>query len=162
MCTDAGKEVARSKKVMDNNGKEYTLFLAPKPIKGKPLDTTKMFDGQLQHLFKQVETSSKCGKHIVADKKKSSEANITRFRRFKQDFRSRRAGQRGGRFERISTPNPEAEVKDSHSAGTMETVPSRGNYQPRSHSPGQGTSRGVYPNATCSPHSKEISSRISS
>ena len=46
-CTDAGKEVARSKNVMDNDGKEYTLFLAPKPIKGKPPDKSKMFGGQL-------------------------------------------------------------------------------------------------------------------
>ena len=98
VCTDAGKEVARSKKVMDNDEKEYTLFLAPKPIKGKPLDSTKMFGGQIQHLFKQVETSSKCGKHMDPDKKKSSEVNATCFRRFRQDFRSRRADQRGGRF----------------------------------------------------------------
>ena len=38
VCTDAGKEVAWSKKVMDNDGKEYTWFLAPKPINGKPPD----------------------------------------------------------------------------------------------------------------------------
>ena len=52
LCTDAGKEVVRSKKVLDNDGNEYTLFLAPKPVKGKPLDKGKMFGGQLQYLFK--------------------------------------------------------------------------------------------------------------
>ena len=63
VSTDAGKEVTCSKNVLDNDGKEYTLFLVPKPIKGKPLDKGKMFGGQLQYLFKQVETSSKCEKH---------------------------------------------------------------------------------------------------
>ena len=29
VCTEAGKEVARSKKVINNDGMEYTLFLAP-------------------------------------------------------------------------------------------------------------------------------------
>ena len=75
VCTDAGKEVARS-------GKEYTLFLAPKPIKGKPPDTGKMSGGQLQYLFKQVETSSKCGKHMEGDKKKPTYMNTARFKRF--------------------------------------------------------------------------------
>ena len=69
MTTDAGKEVARSKKVMDNTGKEFTLFLAPKPIKGKPLDKTKMFSGQLPYLFKQEESSAKCRKHTSTAKK---------------------------------------------------------------------------------------------
>ena len=32
VCTDAGKEVTRSKKVLDNDGKEETIFLAPKPL----------------------------------------------------------------------------------------------------------------------------------
>ena len=82
VCTDAGKQVVRSKKVLDNNGKEYMLFLAPKPIKGKPLDKGKMFSGQLQYLFKQVETSSKCEKHMDADKKKSMDGNTSRFKRF--------------------------------------------------------------------------------
>ena len=95
--TDAGKEVARSK-VMDNDGKEYTLFLTPKPIKAKALDKTKMFGGQLQYLFQQVKTSSKCGKEMHADKKKLTEANTAHFRLFQQDFQSRRARQRGGRF----------------------------------------------------------------
>ena len=67
VCMDAGKEVARSKKVMDNDGKEYTLFLASKPIKGKPLDKSKMFGGQLQYLFKQVKTNSNCGKHMESE-----------------------------------------------------------------------------------------------
>ena len=32
VTTDAGKDVARSKKVTDNAGKEFTLFLSPEPI----------------------------------------------------------------------------------------------------------------------------------
>ena len=80
VCTDAG--VARSEKVLDNDGKEYTLFLAPKPIKGKPLDKGKMFGGQLQYLFKQVETSSKCGKHMDAEKKRNTNGNAARFKQF--------------------------------------------------------------------------------
>ena len=86
MTTDARKEVATSKKVMDNTGKEFTLFLAPKPIKGKPLDKSKMFGGQLSYLFKQEETSTKCGKHTSATKKGDDGAKPKR----KPDFRFRR------------------------------------------------------------------------
>ena len=69
VITDAGKEVARSKKVTDNAGKEFTLFLASKPVKGKPLDKTKMFGDQLPYLLKQEEMSVKCGKHTSTPKK---------------------------------------------------------------------------------------------
>ena len=50
VTTDASKEVARSKRVTDNTGKEFTLFLAPEPIKGQSLDKSKMFGGQLPSL----------------------------------------------------------------------------------------------------------------
>ena len=68
VTTDAGKEVARSKNVPNNTGKEFTLFLALEPIKGKPLDKSKMF-GQLPYLFKQEETSAKCGKNTNAQRR---------------------------------------------------------------------------------------------
>ena len=57
-----------------------------------------MFGGQLHYLFKQVETSSKCGKHMDADKKKSMDGNAALFKQFRQDFRNHRAVQRQGRF----------------------------------------------------------------
>ena len=79
-----------SKKVLDNDGKKYTLFLAPKPIKCKPLDKGKMFGSQLQYLFKQVKTSSKCGKHMDTNKKKN-DCNAAQFERFLQDFWNSRA-----------------------------------------------------------------------
>ena len=82
VCMDTGKAVARSKKVMDNDEKEYTLFFAPKPMKGKPFDKSKMFGGQLQYLFKQVETSSKCRKHMEPDKKKAMDSNAAWFKKF--------------------------------------------------------------------------------
>ena len=67
-----------------NNRKEETLFLPPKPIKGKPLDKSKIFRGQLQYMVKQVETSSKCGKHMETDHKKTTDVNATRFKKFFQ------------------------------------------------------------------------------
>ena len=88
VCTEAGKEVAKSQKVTDNNGKEYTLFLAPEPIKGKHLDNTKMFGGQLPYLIKQVETGSKCGKHLGPTKKADDKLKT-------KDFRHRRFAPRG-------------------------------------------------------------------
>lgn len=92
VCTDAGKEVAKSQKVKDNQGKEFTLFLAPEPIKGKPIDHTKMFGGQLPLLFKQVETGTKCGKHL--GKVKTADDKISKLK----DFRHRRTFSRGAKF----------------------------------------------------------------
>ena len=69
ITTDAGKEVARSKKMTSNAGKEFTLFLPPEPIQGKLLGKSKMFGSQLAYLFKQEETSAKCGKHTSTPKK---------------------------------------------------------------------------------------------
>ena len=94
MTTDAGKEVARSKKVTDNTGKDFTLFLASEPIKGKPLDKSKMFGGQLPYLFKQEETSAKCGKHTSTAKKCKEVTKTNR----KPDFRCQRTGYRCNRF----------------------------------------------------------------
>ena len=74
VTTDAGKEVSRSKKIKDKDGKEYTLFLPPHPIKGKPLDKTKMFGGQLTQLLKQAESGNKCGKQMGTKRKNKDNA----------------------------------------------------------------------------------------
>lgn len=64
VTTEAGKEVTRSKKVKDKTGKEFTLFLPPKPIKGKTWDSKLMYGGQLQYYLKRVELTSKQGKQM--------------------------------------------------------------------------------------------------
>ena len=97
VTTEAGKEVTRSKKVTDNNGKEYTLFLPPHPIKGKVWDKTKMFGGQVTHLFKQVESGNKCGKQFGHKRKVEDSGKGPARRQF--TGRSRRPGFRGNRSQ---------------------------------------------------------------
>ena len=54
VTTEAGKEVTHSKKVKDRTGKEFTLFMPPKPIPGIQWDKTLLFGGQLNiYLRKQ-------------------------------------------------------------------------------------------------------------
>ena len=96
VTTDAGKEVTRSKKVKDKNGKEFTLFLAPKPIKGKALDKSKMFGGQITALLKQVESGSKCGRQMAPTGRREYSYGSGRGRQPRGDFR-RRQPFRGGR-----------------------------------------------------------------
>ena len=86
VSTEAGKEVTRSKKVKDKTGKEYTLFLPPKPLKGKPWDKS---------LMKVAESSSKCGRQMGLKTKAEEPFNC--FKRPRFDTRSRRGGFRGGR-----------------------------------------------------------------
>ena len=95
VATEAGKEVTCSKKVKDRDGKEYTLFLAPKPLKSKTWDKTLMFGGQVPFLLKAAETSSKCGRQMGARKK--ADEQQSRFRRPRFDMRMRRGSFRGGR-----------------------------------------------------------------
>ena len=66
---DAGKEVTRLKHVKDKQGKEFALFMAPKPIKGKPWDKTVMYSGQLQSLIKKAEAGNKCAKQLGTKRK---------------------------------------------------------------------------------------------
>ena len=96
VTTEAGKELTRSKKVKDKNGKEFTLFLAPKPIKGKALDKSKMFGGQIPALLKQVESGSKCGRQMAPSGRRDSFSSSGRGRQPRGDFR-RRQSFRGGR-----------------------------------------------------------------
>ena len=96
VTTEAGKELTRSKKVKDKNGKEFTLFLGPKPIKGKALDKTKMFGGQIPALLKQVESGSKCGRQMAPTGRRDSFSSSGRGRQPRSDFR-RRQPFRGGR-----------------------------------------------------------------
>ena len=95
--SEVGKELARSKKVKGKDGKEYTLFLPPKPIKGKPLDKSKMFGGQITHLVKMVESGTKCGKHMGQKRKNEDSSHFSKAKRGKPDFRQRRSSMRGGR-----------------------------------------------------------------
>ena len=95
VTTEAGKEITRSKKVKDKNGKEFTLFLAPKPIKGKTLDKSKMFGGQIPALLKQVESGSKCGRQMAHTGKREFGNATARGRQSRGDFRRRQF--RGGR-----------------------------------------------------------------
>lgn len=88
VTTEAGKEVTRSKKVKDKAGKEHTVFMAPKPIKGKNYNRQLMFGGQLTLLLKQVETGNKCGKQM-GQNKTSSNTYGTRGRRMRPDFKRR-------------------------------------------------------------------------
>lgn len=97
VTTDAGKEVTRSKKVKDKNGKEFTVFLAPKPIKGRDYDKKLMFGGQLTQLLKQVESGSKCGKQM-GQAKNSHQMTQGRSRKFRNEPR-RRPQLRGGRSQ---------------------------------------------------------------
>ena len=111
VTTDAGKEVARSKKVTDNTGKDSMLFLAPEPIKGKPLDKTKMFVGQLPYLFKLVSVGN-------------TPANPRRGRRVpnrKPDFSS--GGPDIGATGTAHPFNPGDELNASRSGGTKGTIP---------------------------------------
>ena len=96
VTTEAGKEITRSKKVKDKNGKEFTLFLAPKPIKGKALDKLKMFGGQLPALLKQVESGSKCGRQMAPTGRRDYNSGTFRGRSNRGDYR-RRQSFRGGR-----------------------------------------------------------------
>ena len=98
VTTEAGKELTRSKKVKDKNGKEFTLFLPPKPIKGKTLDKTKMFGGQIPALLKRVESGSKCGRQMAPTGRRTLEGTASG--RGRQPRGSFRRGQsfRGSRF----------------------------------------------------------------
>ena len=98
VTTEAGKEVTRSKKVKDKNGKEFTVFLAPKPIKGKPYNRKLLFGGQLSLLLKQVESGNKCGKQMGSARMQTQQGN-TRGRRFRLDSFRRRGNFRGGRAQ---------------------------------------------------------------
>ena len=98
VTTEAGKAVTRSKKVTDNNGKEYTLFLPPHPIKGKVWDKTKMFGGQVTHLFKQVESGNN-GKQFGHKRKTDDSAKGPVRKQF--SGRLRRPGVRGYRNQFI-------------------------------------------------------------
>ena len=89
VTTDAGKELTRSKKVKDKNGKEFTLFMAPKPIKGKALDKAKMFGGQIPALLKQVESGSKCGRQMAPTGRRDSFNTSGRGRQPRGEFRRR-------------------------------------------------------------------------
>ena len=84
---DAGKEVTRWKCVKDKQGKEFTLFMAPKPIKGKPWDKTLMHGGQLQSLIKKAEADNKCAKQLGT--KRKAEDTATKAKRQRTD-RARR------------------------------------------------------------------------
>ena len=68
----------------DDTGKEFTLFLAPGPIKGNLLNKSNMFGSQLPYLSKQEETSAKYGKHTSMPKKGEDGAKPRR----KPDFGS--------------------------------------------------------------------------
>lgn len=111
VTTEAGKEVTRSRRVKDKKGKEFTLFMPPKPIKGKTWDKSLMFGGQLQSLLKRVESGSKCGKQMgtkrkVEDTYKAKKLRLDRAKR--GAFRGGRAGfgpsgsSTRGRFQRNS------------------------------------------------------------
>ena len=95
VTTEAGKEATRSKKVKDLDGKEYTLFLPPKPLKGKAWDNELMFGGQVPALLKLAESSNKCGKQF-GNKRKAEETNFS-FKRPRYEMRGRRGSFRGGR-----------------------------------------------------------------
>ena len=88
---------AHSSCTEDNDGKEYTLFLPPHPVKGKPLDKIKMFGGQITQLLKQVESGNKCGKHMGNTKRKSEDSSSGQNKRQRFNGRQGRAPFRGFR-----------------------------------------------------------------
>lgn len=103
VTTEAGKEVTRSKRVKDKEGKEYTLFLPPKPIKGKTWDKSLMFGGQLQWLLKKAESGTKCSRQMGAKRKLDDSTQKVKRARF--DTRGRRGSFRGGRGSSASFGN---------------------------------------------------------
>ena len=101
VTTEAGKEVTRSKKIKDKDGKEYTLFLPPKPLKGKAWDKTLMFGGQVPFMLKAAESSSKCGRQMGP---KRAEEQF-HYRRPRYDSRQKRGSFRGARGGYNSQPS---------------------------------------------------------
>ena len=96
VTTEAGKEVTRSKKVKDRMGKEFTLFMPPKPLPGKHWDKTLLYGGQLQHLLKRSETSTKNVKGMGIKKKATDYQHSSKRPRFEPPKRSNYKGSRGG------------------------------------------------------------------
>jgi hypothetical protein len=72
VSTTTGKEVTRSKKIRDRDGKEHTVFTTPEPRKGKVWDGNYLFGGQLVALIKKAEAAIKSGFHLSEKKRTDS------------------------------------------------------------------------------------------
>ena len=64
VSTDAGKEVTRTRKVTDHRGKEFYLYLPPKPVKGKKWDHSLLYGGQLHLHLNRVEKKCKADRQL--------------------------------------------------------------------------------------------------
>lgn len=95
VTTDAGKEVTRSKKIKDRAGKEYTLFMPPKPIPGKHWDKTQLYGGQIQHLIKKAESGTKNVKNMGIKHKTADYQPRSKRPRFEPPKRPYHKGSRG-------------------------------------------------------------------
>ena len=64
VSTDAGKEVTRTRKITDHRGKEFYLYLPPKPVKGKKWDHSLLYGGQLHLHLNRVEKKCKADRQL--------------------------------------------------------------------------------------------------
>jgi hypothetical protein len=76
--TTTGKEVTKSKKIRDQDGKKYTVYTTPEPLKGKVMDRIYLFGGQLLALIKTAEAAVKSGFHLSEKKRMDSRFRHTR------------------------------------------------------------------------------------
>jgi hypothetical protein len=91
--TMTGKEVTRSKKIRDRDGKEHTVFTTLEPLKGKVRDGIYLFGGQLVALIKKAEAAVKAGFYL--GEKKWMDSGFRHARRPKNKTKYRKPSFRG-------------------------------------------------------------------